>query len=464
MKYTTLLLLLCVIGINAQNDPIIDLELFADGFDKPVEIKNAGDDRLFIVQQSGLIQILNTDGTINATPFLDLTNTITDQGFEQGLLGLAFHPDYATNGQFFVNYTETIAGNDFSTIARFTVSTDPNVADPNSIAPLITVSQPFSNHNGGCLQFGPDGYLYISLGDGGNGGDPGNRSQNLTTLLGKLLRVDVDNTDTGLNYGIPADNPFVNDSSALNEIWAYGLRNPWKFSFDSENGDLWIADVGQNEIEEINRVSTASTGGENYGWRCYEGSAPFNTSNCPDQATLTFPVAEYTHSGNGLFKCSITGGYVYRGTLYPNMVGTYVFADYCSAEMATVDQNDEINYFGAFDGGIASLGEDINNELYAAIPGTGSIYRVVDTSVLSTEDTVFTAASLYPNPANTNVTLDYPAFAKADQLNIYDITGKLVKTQSILSNSTTFSIAQLPSGIYIASMSSNSKTLKLVVH
>lgn len=470
MKYTLLLLLGCILGIQAQNPPIIDLELFATGFDKPVEIKNAGDDRLFIVQQSGLIQILNTDGSINDTPFLDLTSIIQDSGFEQGLLGLAFHPDYATNGQFFVNYTETIGGNDFSTIARFTVSADANIADPNSNTTLLTVAQPFSNHNGGCLQFGPDGFLYIALGDGGSGGDPGNRSQNLSTLLGKLLRIDVDNTDTGLNYGVPVDNPFVGTTGVLPEIWAYGLRNPWKFSFDSENGDLWIADVGQNEIEEINRVTTASAGGENYGWRCFEGTLPFNTANCPDQATLTFPVAEYTHSGNGLFKCSITGGYVYRGTEYPNMIGTYVFADFCSAEMATVDASDQINYFGPFDGGIASLGEDINNELYAAIPGTGSIYRVVDTSVLGTEDSFLQKMVVFPNPTNGTITFRYPAFANpparpagADQLNIYDITGKLVQSQTIQRSETSFSVAQLPVGVYIARMSRNPQTLKLVI-
>lgn len=463
MRLSILFIFIFSLFINAQNDPIIDLELFASGFDKPVEIKNAGDERLFVVQQSGLIQILNTDGSINDTPFLDLTSIIQDAGFEQGLLGLAFHPDYATNGQFFVNYTETINGNDFSTIARFTVSADANIADPNSNTNLLTVAQPFSNHNGGCLQFGPDGYLYIALGDGGSGGDPGNRSQNLSTLLGKLVRIDVDNTDTGLNYGVPVDNPFVGTTGALPEIWAYGLRNPWKFSFDSENGDLWIADVGQNEIEEINRVPPASTGGENYGWRCYEGSSPFNTSNCPDQSTLTFPVAEYTHSGNGIFKCSITGGYVYRGTQYPNMIGTYVFGDFCSAEMATVDASDQISYFGPFDGGIASLGEDINNELYAAIPGTGAVYRVVDTSVLGTEDNLTQNIALFPNPTHGTVTFRYPAFAKADQLNIYDITGKLVQSQTIQGSETSFSVAQLPVGVYIARMSRNPQTLKLVI-
>lgn len=447
----------------AQNAPIIDLEVFATGFDKPIDIQNAGDDRLFIAQQSGLIRILNADGTINPTPFMDLTNIINDSGFEEGLLGLAIHPDYTTNGLFFLNYTETIAGNDFSTIARAQVSaSDPNVADPNSLTPLITTSQPFSNHNGGCLQFGPDGYLYISWGDGGSGGDPGNRSQSLTTLLGKILRIDVDNTDTGLNYGIPADNPFVDDPNALNEIWAYGIRNAWKFSFDSATDDLWIADVGQNAIEEINRVSAASTGGENYGWRCYEGDAPFNTSGCPDPSTLVFPVAQYTHTGNGLSKCSITGGYVYRGTLYPNMVGSYVFADWCSTEMATLSEDNVMEFFGPFGGGITSLGQDVNNELYASASTNGTVYRVVDTSTLSLNDSALSETKLFPNPAQDIVRLEYPAFAKAKQLNIYDLSGKLVQTQTIASTETTFSISALASGMYIAQLAGTNQSIKLV--
>lgn len=448
---------------QAQNPPIVDLEVFATGFDSPVEIKNAGDDRLFIVQQTGLIRILNADGTINQEPFLDLTNVINDSGFEEGLLGLAFHPDYATNGLFYVNYIETIAGSDNTVISSFTVSTNPDIADPSSQTTILTVPQPFSNHNGGSLQFGTDGFLYIALGDGGSGGDPGNRSQNLSLLLGKLLRIDIDNPDTGLNYGIPDDNPFIDNTAARDEIWAYGLRNPWKFSFDSANGYLYIADVGQNEIEEINRVSPSSTGGENYGWRCFEGNEPFNTSGCPDSSTLTFPVAQYTHSGNGIFKCSITGGYVYRGTVFPNMIGTYLFADFCSAEMGTLDENDTITYFGQFDGGITSLGEDINGELYAAIPGAGAIYRVVDTSVLSLENNEFTNGILFPNPAQNQVNFEYPAFAKAEQLNIYDLAGKLVQSESIQSTTTHFSVLGLPTGVYLARMTGTNQTMKLVV-
>lgn len=457
-------LLLCNFSLLQSQNLDIELELLASGFDNPVEIKNAGDSRLFIVQQTGLIRILNADGSINEEPFLDLTTIITDQGSEQGLLGLAFHPDYTNNGQFFVNYTETINGDDATTIARFTVSDNQNIADPNSLTKLITIPQPFANHNGGCLQFGPDGYLYISSGDGGSGGDPGNRSQDLSTLLGKLLRIDVDNPDNGLNYGIPDDNPFVGNPDALDEIWSYGLRNPWKFSFDSENDDLWIGDVGQGEVEEINRATAASPGGENYGWRCYEGSEAFNSSNCPSDDTLTFPIAEYTHSGNGLFKCSITGGYVYRGSEFPNMVGTYVFADFCSSEVAILDNTNTISYFGPFDGGITSLGEDSNNELYAAIPATGSIYKVIDNSVLSTEDFNVSELNIYYNTTTSSIDVIFPAFAKAEQLNLYDISGKLVHTELIESSETSFEVAKLSSGVYIATMSTSPQIIKLIVH
>lgn len=463
MKYYTLFILFSFFTMQAQNPPIIDLELFASGFNGPVEIRSAGDDRLFIVEQSGSIRILNADGTINADPFLDLSSVVNDTGFEEGLLGLAFHPDYGTNGRFFINHIETIAGSDFTVIKSFTVSADENIADPSSETVLLTIAQPFSNHNGGSLQFGADGMLYIALGDGGSAGDPGNRSQNLGLLLGKLLRIDVDNPEAGLNYGIPSDNPFVNDPNARDEIWAYGLRNPWKISFDSLTNDLWIADVGQNAVEEINRVSATSLGGENYGWRCFEGSTSFNASGCPAPATLTFPFAEYTHSGNGIFKCSITGGYVYRGSQFPNMVGTYVFADWCSSEAATADEAGNISFFGPFDGGITSFGEASNGELYAAIPGAGAIYRVIDASVLSVDENGFEGFSFFPNPSNVQVELRHPAFAKVDQLKIYDITGKLVQTEQIEGRNTSFSVAQLSTGVYLARMESTSQTIKLII-
>lgn len=241
------------------------------------------------------------------------------------------------------------------------------------------------------------------------------------------------------------------------------MRNPWKFSFDHLNGSLWIADVGQNEIEEINSAPTTSAGGENYGWRCFEGSEPFNTSDCPIASTLTFPVAEYTHIGNGLPKCSITGGYVYRGTSSPNLIGNYVFADYCSTEMATLDDTSTIRYFGPFDGGVTSLGEDINNELYAAISSTGTIYNVVDRNTLNIKDNTIANEALYPNPAKNRVTFDYLAFTKTTQLNIYNLAGELVQTELIQNKTNTFSVKNLSAGIYIARIANSNRVLKLIV-
>ena len=318
MKKALLSLLVACITILTYSQPDIDLVAFGPTFSEPCVIKHANDDRLFIVEKSGRIIILNSNETVNAMPFLDITGLVLNGG-ERGLLGLAFHPDYVTNGYFYVNYTN-LSGN--TVVSRFSRSTtDPNLANPSSESILLTVTQPFSNHNGGDIAFGPDGYLYIALGDGGSGGDPGNRAQNLNVLLGKLLRIDV---DSGSPYGIPSDNPYLNDgnNNTLPEIWAYGLRNPWRFSIDFTDGDLWIADVGQNQYEEINRVPV-SVGGINYGWRCYEANYTYNNTGCPAPNTMVFPVSEYSHSSD---RCSITGGYKYNGTMYPNFQGLYFFS------------------------------------------------------------------------------------------------------------------------------------------
>jgi glucose/arabinose dehydrogenase len=363
---------------------------FGTGFNKPVSIKNAGDDRLFVVEQDGTIQILNGDGSTNAAPFLNIDSSVIDIsnfGDERGLLGLVFHPNYSNNGFFFVNY---IDNNGNTVVSRFSVSaSDPNTADLNSELILLNVTQPFNNHNGGDMAFGPDGFLYISSGDGGSGGDPGNRAQDLSTLLGKMLRIDVDNTSNGNNYGIPPDNPFFNDGDAttLDEIWAYGLRNAWKFSFDGQTGDLWNADVGQGLFEEINMVSSTASG-INYGWRCYEGNAIFNDTGCPDANTLTFPIAEYSHTNSGNSKCSITGGYRYRGIAYPNFSGLYFFADFCSNEIGFLTENGanwDISYSDVFDGNNwVAFGEDINGELYIAGISSGVIYKIIDADINAT--------------------------------------------------------------------------------
>ncbi|HUM48320.1 MAG TPA: PQQ-dependent sugar dehydrogenase [Chitinophagales bacterium] len=262
--FTLLILLVAVTLVRAQTTvPQLELEDFSEGFNKPLAIENCGDSRLFIVEQPGKIWIVDEDGNKSPEPFLDITTRVKYDGAEQGLLGLAFHPDYAVNGFFYVNYI-TLEGN--TRIARFQVSAnDPNRANPSTQKTILKVKQPFANHNGGCLRFGPDGYLYIGLGDGGDAGDPFENAQDPGQLLGKMLRIDI---NTGDPYAIPPTNPFVNVAGYQPEIWALGLRNPFRWSFDRLTGDLWIGDVGQDKWEEINYQSVSSTGGENYGWDC----------------------------------------------------------------------------------------------------------------------------------------------------------------------------------------------------
>ncbi len=361
-----LLALLC-----RADEPNIVLQNVVGGLMHPVSIAHAGDSRLFIVQQEGQVMIF--DGTrLLAQPFLDISALVSSGG-ERGLLGIAFHPDYAHNGRFFVDYTDR---NGNTVIARYNVSANnPNVSDPNSRVQILFVTQPFANHNGGQLQFGPDRYLYIGMGDGGSGGDPGNGAQNLGDLLGKLLRIDVDaNT-----YAVPSSNPFTTRTGARPEVWAYGLRNPWRFSFDRATGDLWIADVGQGTWEEIDFQSATSIGGENYGWRRMEATHCFNpSSNCND-GTLVLPVIEYGHT-NG--ACSVTGGSIYRGARYPRLAGTYLYGDYCNGVLwgATRKQDQSVTSRVLLDTNlsISTFGEDANGEIYVADYDRGLIYHVTD--------------------------------------------------------------------------------------
>ena len=437
--------LLALVAVQFANSQSIDIVAFATGFSSPTDISHpVNDARLFVVQQSGAIRILNPNGSINATNFLTLTSATITSGGERGLLGLAFHPSYATNGYFYVNYTNT-SGN--TVIARYSVSANPNIADATSGTILLTITQPFSNHNGGSLKFGPDGFLYIGMGDGGSAGDPGNRSQNITNNLGKMLRIDVDSASP---YGIPADNPYVG-IAGNDEIWAIGLRNPWKFNFDRLNGDLWIADVGQNQAEEINHVTAPLAPGLNYGWKCYEGTNVF--SSCAGSLVYTFPVAEYAHGGAAPCN-SITGGYVYRGALYPNMFGKYLFAEYCTDKIGYTDTTGAIVWSNAFSNLTpTTFGEDINGEIYVA--GGSVIYKVIDTS-LSTSSFDKNTFELYPNPATTEVFvktkgLEFPAI-----VTVADITGKTVMQQSLTSETNAISIANLQTGLYIVSVKDQS--------
>lgn len=445
MKNLSRLLFLLFISFSSYAQDV-DIELFKNGFSSPVDIQNAGDDRLFIVEQVGRIQILNADATINPVPFLNITSIVSSGG-ERGLLGLAFHPDYANNGYFFVYYTDNSGD---TQVARYTVDgSDPDIADSTSALLIINEFQPFGNHNGGCIQFGADGYLYVGLGDGGSGGDPGNRAQNLQLLLGKMLRLDIDNAEGGNNYAIPADNPFLGNPDALDEIWAYGLRNPWRFSFDSETDELWIADVGQNQIEEINREES-NLAGLNYGWRCYEGSQAFNTSGCPDPSELTFPVAEYTHS----IGYSITGGYVYHGSVYSDIQDLYFFAD-LNGLIGTVDNDNNLVNHGNFGGTWVTFGEDINGEIYIG-DISGSIYKVIGGEIFDTEDFSSSDVAIIPNPASDslNVSINNSLISS---ITILDLKGSVVITESNISTSEKLiPIHSLNSGIYIVKIKSES--------
>ncbi len=454
MKTTLRLLLL--LFTNMALSQTIGIVPFASGFTNPIEIAHAGDSRMFIVEQAGIIKVLNSNATTNATPFLNISSLVSCCG-ERGLLGLAFHPNYATNGFFYVNYTNT-SGN--TVIARYSVSANPDVGNTTGTI-LLTVTQPFSNHNGGTIKFGPDGYLYIGMGDGGSGGDPGNRAQNVNELLGKMLRIDV---NSGSPYGIPAGNPYAGATAGADEIWAIGVRNPWKFSFNRLNGDLWIADVGQNEVEEINRVSS-TTAGLNYGWRCYEGNSSYNTAGCAPMSTMTFPIAQYTHSGTG--GCSITGGYVYTGTLYPTLQNKYFFADYCLNRLGMVDTAGTITYSANFSGSnsFTSFGENSSGELFVTGTSQDIIYRVIDTA-LDTDNFTQNGFSMYPNPTDSEVYLSNSNENILSKFSIVDMSGKLLLEQK-LENAplNTINTASLESGVYIVTIediSGNRFTSKLV--
>lgn len=348
----------------------ISLELFAEGVNKPTAIVSAGDSRLFVAQQEGTIIILDSAGNDTGI-FLDISDKIVAGG-ERGLIGLAFHPDYAGNGYFFVHY---IGDGDSTHIARFRVTEDnPDSADGQSEVTILTLRQPYSNHNGGQLAFGPDSYLYIAFGDGGSRGDPDNRAQNRMVMYGKILRINVNGS---LPYTIPASNPFVTDAESLPEIWAYGLRNPWRFSFDELTGDMWIADVGESDVEEINFTPAGANGGVNYGWRCYEGDETFNTTLCDTTGAFEWPVHTYEHG----LACTVIGGYVFRGKETSPYYGRYFFADFCSDHIRTLNKAPGGTWvseeYGHFPGNnFTTFGVDTQGELYVAGYTSGRVYRL----------------------------------------------------------------------------------------
>ncbi|TXI89681.1 PQQ-dependent sugar dehydrogenase [Chryseobacterium sp. WX] len=439
--------------VNSQS---INLEEFVTGLTSPVEITNANDSRLFVVQQDGIIKIIQPNGTINTTNFLNIGSKITFGG-ERGLLGLAFHPQYSTNGYFFVYYNN-LSGNII--VARYSVSsTDPNVADPASEKILLNIPKPFDNHNGGSIHFAPDGKLWIITGDGGSGGDPNNNAQNKNVLLGKMLRIDVDATGP---YNIPPDNPFAGAGvDGADEVWAYGLRNAWKFSFDLTTGNAMIADVGQGAIEEINKMPI-TTAGLNYGWRCYEGNNAYNTAGCAAQSTMTFPVAVYNHSGG---KCSITGGYVYRGSQYPSLQGKYFFADYCSSQIGMLDTNNTITWTTPYSGNnFSTFGEDYQKGLYVADLSNGKIFKI-STGTLGTNENTLEAVKVYPNPASKEIFIDGVKDKKAT-LEIISAEGRKVMETDQIINGKAINISGIPAGVYYINLKSGelkSYSQKLII-
>jgi glucose/arabinose dehydrogenase len=350
---------------------------------QPLFLTHAGDasGRLFIVQRGGLIRIYK-NGTLNPLPFLDVSGLLFLNGGELGLLGLAFDPNYETNGRFYIAYNAT----DYAvTLARYTVSADPDIANATGEI-LLSAPKIYTNHNGGMIVFGPDGYLYMGVGDGGSGGDPDNNGQNRATLLGKILRLDVSGAS---GYAIPPTNPYFNNPNpnVKKEIWAYGLRNPWRFSFDRGTGDLYIGDVGQNAQEEVDFQLAGASGGQNYGWRVMEGNLCYNAITCTPPANYIPPVAVYAHGENDSNGCSVTGGYVYRGSNFPDLAGVYLYADFCLGKIWGLKQNAsdqwvtsllaDTNYL------ISSFGEDEQGELYLMDYGAGAVYRIAQAPVVS---------------------------------------------------------------------------------
>lgn len=400
-------------------------------FSRPVFLTHSpdGSNRIFVVEQRGVIQVFPNDSTASETePFLDIRDRVNDGASEMGLLGLAFHPDFASNGFLYVNYTTTSNGPRRSIVSRFTASG--NRADPGSEQILLEIAQPFTNHNGGMLAFGPDGFLYLSFGDGGLAADPEENGQDKTTLLGSILRLDVDNTDPGLNYAIPPDNPFVGEGGGVRqEIFAYGLRNPWRFSIDQQTAEIWCGDVGQEQWEEIDRIES----GGNYGWDVMEGPDCFEPANC-DPAGLELPIVAYDHSGG---KCSVTGGYVYRGAIRPELRGAYLYGDFCSGEIWLLrDENGQRaadSLLVDSDFNISSFGVDEQDELYI-LDLAGTIHRFAGSPATRVATPArapghFSLVQNYPNPFNPSTRIRY-FIPKAGlvELTIFNSLAQQIKT------------------------------------
>ena len=370
-----------LLSAQAQTSSPVALQLqqVATGLTRITDIAHCGDDRLFLTLQAGTIRILDGTGAVLPTPFLDITGPVNNAGNEQGLLGLAFDPDYANNGRFYVAYTAG-TGNGTERLSRFTVTADPNVADPASEEIIYEFADVASNHNGGDVDFGPDGYLYVGWGDGGSGGDPWNHAQTMTVPFGKILRLDVSDPDT--TFTVPASNPFANTLDTLPEIFASGLRNPYRFGFDRLNGDLWIGDVGQNAVEEVDHWPAGDNSGPNFGWRCYEATSPYNTAGCAPQGSYVAPVSFHPQATQGW--CSVIGGRVYRGPTYWRIEGRYIYTDYCGGHFYSLVPNGTGGFtrtqlLSSAQAGFSVIAENAAGELYAGNNNTGVLWKIKET-------------------------------------------------------------------------------------
>jgi glucose/arabinose dehydrogenase len=466
---TTVLLLLSCYAFS-QNPNIQLVEAYPNlFFNKPLHLTHSGDgtNRIFVVQQDGKIIVFPNDSNVSASQskiFLDISNKISSSSGEEGLLGLAFHPNYGTNGFFYVNYT---AGSPLRTvISRFKVkTTDPNKADSLSEYKILEINQPYTNHNGGTVMFGLDGFLYIGMGDGGSGGDPQNNAQNLQVLLGKMLRININDTSATRRYVIPPTNPFYNNpSSGKEEIFTWGMRNPWKYSQDPVTGLIYAADVGQNIWEEIDIIQN----GKNYGWRVMEGFVCYNPSSGCDTSGKTLPIKVYNHSSG---DCSVTGGYVYRGNRRPELRGAYIYGDYCSGRIWMLRYNNGIvssdSLLTQKSILLSSFGTDQFNELYiVATSSTAKIWRfnkspnALGITEGGSIPLKYTLEQNYPNPFNPGTIIRYSVPEQGDvKLEVYDITGKLIKTlvntfrmsgsYETVWNGRDDRGANVPSGVYI---------------
>jgi glucose/arabinose dehydrogenase len=448
MKHLLLSILL-LSAINGFNQNLISSKRIATGLSIPVDISFDPSNNMYVTEKRGTIKIIDSLG--NKKTFLDISTIVNSGANERGLLGLAFHPDYIKNGTFFVNYTNSEGA---TIISRFKKEPNLTSVNINTEKLIIKIAQPYNNHNGGDLNFDKEGLLYIGMGDGGNSGDPQNYSQNPKELLGKMLRLDINTEDKP--YLIPNDNPYKNNMDTLPEIWAVGLRNPWRFSFDKVNNDLWIADVGQNKSEEINQV--VNKGKLNFGWKCYEGNLKFNFNGCDENRNYVKPVHTYTTNSAG-DGCSVTGGFVYQGSTIPQFKGNYLFGDFCTGNIWMLNKGisgeytrQKIYKIGPQE--LSTFGQDNDGEIYYAELGNGSIYKITNLTVSTSEIDIQDKVKVHPNPVKDIFNIEAEGFINVD---VYNINGSNILFSS---KEKEINISRLSSGAYILNIETKLGSVK----